>query len=95
MGRRRRLLVPEARAAVDALKGAVMRAETNKPQAQVKDVARQLGIPYQASDNGGLTTRQAGRIGGEIGGSMVQRLIAIAEQELLHRGTPPAGRDGQ
>lgn len=115
--RRRQLLVPEARAALDELRNIVIDQQTNSPsqagtrttqrnplfgssanQARqdplsttkmgvsentgVGDVASQLGIPYQHQDNGDMTTRQAGKIGGAIGGSMVQRLIQIAEQEL-------------
>ncbi|MBX6351845.1 MAG: alpha/beta-type small acid-soluble spore protein [Thermoflavifilum sp.] len=88
MGRRRRLLVPEARAAMDALRGSVMADETKQPNADVADVARQVGVPYNERDNGEMTTRQAGKIGGEIGGSMVRRLIAIAEQQMAERGGP-------
>jgi hypothetical protein len=61
-------LVPEARAAMDRLRG------------QVVDPA---SVPYaNTADKGNLTTRQAGEMGGEIGGSMVRKLIEIAEQEL-------------
>ncbi|OFW79419.1 MAG: hypothetical protein A2201_10505 [Alicyclobacillus sp. RIFOXYA1_FULL_53_8] len=69
--RRRTLLVPEARAALDQLRDAV-----------VVEQSRSLA-PYQPRDNGELTTRQAGKIGGAIGGSMISRLVAIAEQELI------------
>jgi hypothetical protein len=130
MGRnRRRLLVPQARAALEALKrdvvlektggaqstqGAPVGTSQSAPQmafrpigtaqtftssngsgssAPAADVARALGIPYDARDNGELTTRQAGRIGGEIGGSMVQRLIEMAEQELLRRQDQERGPD--
>lgn len=111
--RRRQLLVPEARAALDQLRDIVITQQTTNaaaqpqapgtpansnyqnttgaagssaigtPQTGVQSVANQLGIPYQQQNNGELTTRQAGKIGGAIGGSMIQRLISIAEQELV------------
>jgi len=55
----------------------------SKRSKAVAGVAASVGVPYdQNGDNGNLTTRQAGKIGGQIGGSMVKRLIAIAEEEL-------------
>ncbi len=91
MGKRRRnrLLVPEAREALDALMRNVVSDTLHQgafvgAQTQVVDkVANLLGIPYRENgDNGNLTTRQAGRIGGKIGGNMVQKLVKIAQQEL-------------
>lgn len=119
--RRRPLLVPEARAALDALRDKViteqsaaspvartpdlgMKSQPVQPYSQsstpgqnqsspgVAGVANQLGIPYQQQNNGDLTTRQAGKIGGAIGGSMIQRLISIAEQELAKEQTNPRPR---
>jgi len=46
-------------------------------------VAKQENIPLQNGDNGDLTTRQVGRIGGQMGGSMVRRLIEMAQQQLV------------
>lgn len=125
--RRRRLLVPEAREAMDGLMRYVMTTqvseyanegqslkrsesqgaeramgglyinrdgqlvrrefkENSREQSEsenVASVAASMGIRYTPNgDNGDLTTRQAGKIGGQIGGSMVKRLIQIAEQEL-------------
>ena len=42
------------------------------------EVANQAGVPLQQGYNGNLTTRQAGKIGGQ----MVKRMIAVAEQSL-------------
>jgi small acid-soluble spore protein D (minor alpha/beta-type SASP) len=92
MGRRRKLLVPDSREAMETLKAQVI-ADKSTPQTprsaasvsnqgSVASVASRLGIPYQPSDNGNMTTRQAGKIGGQIGGTMVQRLIQLAEQNL-------------
>ena len=46
------------------------------------EVASELGIPLRRGDNGDLTTREAGRIGGIIGGRMVKVLIRQAEEAL-------------
>lgn len=67
--RNRRLLVPEARAALDFMKNRVVHE-------------KQVQTP-QHRDGGDLTTREAGAIGGEIGGSMVQKLIEVAERALV------------
>lgn len=70
---RRSLLVPESRAAMDALKQDVLRDKTlQSPQ------------NLNGKDGGDLTSRQAGKMGGPIGGSMVKRLVAIAEEQLAH-----------
>ncbi len=42
------------------------------------EVASQAGVPLQQGYNGNLTARQAGKIGGQ----MVKRMIAVAEQSL-------------
>jgi small acid-soluble spore protein D (minor alpha/beta-type SASP) len=96
--RRNRLLVPEAREALDAIMQSTANHKaangTNRNQQTevVGKVAQSLGIPYsQNGDNGNLTTRQAGRIGGQIGGSMVQKLVAIAEEALAREQS----RNGQ
>ncbi len=89
--KRNRLLVPEAREALDALMKTAAPKHTKVPHigpanehTQVVDkVAHSLGIPYKPDgDNGNLTTREAGRIGGQIGGSIVQKLVQIAEETL-------------
>lgn len=42
------------------------------------EIARELGVDLKPGYNGGITARDAGRVGGE----MVRRLIAIAEKQL-------------
>ncbi|MCL6636990.1 MAG: alpha/beta-type small acid-soluble spore protein [Alicyclobacillus sp.] len=109
---KRRLLVPEAEAALAKLRQEVLAeraAQTaqGRPQAatratgQIQSItpaaqanqtlarwAQSQGVPYRpGGDNGNLTARQAGRIGGPIGGRMVQKLIEIAREELQHK--PP------
>lgn len=49
------------------------------------EIAQELGVPLQPGYNGDLTARDAGRIGGKIGGSMVRRMIALAEQALANK----------
>ncbi len=56
-------LVPGARQALDRFKF---------------EVAQELNIPLNQGDNGNLTSRDAGR----IGGNMVRRLIQSAEHSL-------------
>ena len=69
MGRRRKLLVPEARMALQTLKAEVVR---EKKATLRSDVA----------DQGALTTSEAGTMGGEVGGQMIQRLVALAKEDL-------------
>lgn len=49
------------------------------------EIADELGIPLKSGDNGEITARQAGQIGGRIGGNMVKVMIRHAE-EALSRG---------
>lgn len=46
------------------------------------EVAEGLGIPLRHGDNGDLKTRDAGAIGGHIGGPMVRIMIRYAESSL-------------
>jgi small acid-soluble spore protein D (minor alpha/beta-type SASP) len=46
------------------------------------EVADELGIPLRRGYNGDLTSREAGRIGGVIGGRMVKVLIRHAQEAL-------------
>ncbi|SFU93917.1 small, acid-soluble spore protein, alpha/beta type [Alicyclobacillus macrosporangiidus] len=96
---RRRLLVPEAREAMNRLKqqvieqkrqeGALVAGTTTQAwpaRPDGKPIRRPThgGVPRRAgeADPGVATARQAGRLGGEIGGTMVQRLVRIAREEL-------------
>ena len=55
--------VPEARAALDNMKF---------------EIARELGINFKQGDNGDLTSRE----NGYVGGYMVRRLIEQAEKQM-------------
>lgn len=49
------------------------------------EVARELGVNLKQGDNGDLTSRQNGSVGGE----MVKRMIAQAEQNLSSGASMP------
>lgn len=63
MSRSNKKVVPEAQNALDKMKF---------------EIASELNIPLKNSDNGDLTARQAGQIGGNI----TRRLIKMAEEQL-------------
>lgn len=82
---RNRLLHPEARNEMNTFKMQVMQREGyNSTSADnVKyEVAKQIGVPLSRGDNGHLSTEQAGKVGGKIGGAMVRDLIKMAQQQL-------------
>jgi small acid-soluble spore protein D (minor alpha/beta-type SASP) len=81
---RNRLLIPEARRAMDQFQSDVMQREGYSTDAHnVKyEVAKQLGVPLEPGNNGQLTTEDAGKVGGKIGGAMVRDMIKLAQQQL-------------
>ena len=87
MGRKKRILVPEARKQLDQLKADVMKAkgytvDVNQPDSVKYEVAKELGIPLSENHNGKLTSKQAGKIGGPIGGSMVKEMVRLAQEQM-------------
>ena len=52
------------------------------------EVAGDIGMPPRSSYGGHMTTREAGRLGGPIGGEMVRRMITAAEKDMADK-TPP------
>lgn len=87
--RSRRPIVPEAAGALEQLKLEVMRDagyQANQPQNVKFEVARTLGIPLEQGYNGNLSTENAGKIGGQIGGRMVREMIRIAQERLQQPG---------
>jgi len=55
-----------------------------KPSA-AKLVADRLGVTYtDGGENGGITAKEAGEIGGHLGGPMVAKLVALAKRDLAH-----------
>ncbi|WP_062350223.1 alpha/beta-type small acid-soluble spore protein [Bacillus kwashiorkori] len=85
MGKRNRnkILVPESRQKLDQLKASV--AGTKTPEQAKFEVAKELGIPLKSGYNGGLTSAQAGKVGGRLGGNMVKKLIQMAQQNLSEK----------
>ncbi|WP_226580328.1 alpha/beta-type small acid-soluble spore protein [Halobacillus litoralis] len=80
MAKRNKLLVPEARAGLDQLKADLL--NSSSPENTKYEVAKEQGIPLKKGSNGELTTREAGKIGGQIGGRMVKELIRRAQQQM-------------
>ncbi len=91
--RKRKLLVPEAREALERLKMEVMNAAT--PEQAKFESARQQNVPLNNGYNGQLTSEQAGKVGGPIGGQMVKKLIALAQLQMMNGNGPNGGPNGQ
>lgn len=87
MSNRRKALVPEARNALDNFKGKVMeekgyQVDQREPNNVKFEVAKEQGIPLKKGYNGHLTSEQAGKVGGPIGGNMVKEMIRMAQEQL-------------
>ena len=68
---RNRILVTEARKGLDELKAKV--AGTTNPEDAKFEAAEEVGVPLKKGYNGQLTSEQAGKVGGRLGGSMVKK----------------------
>lgn len=92
---RRRLLVPEARQALQSMKLDIVAHHLESTDQQRggssadHDSTHQFLVDHrdrvQEPDGGSMTTREAGTKGGAVGGEMVKRLIELAQQELAVR----------
>ncbi|MGP4077973.1 alpha/beta-type small acid-soluble spore protein [Halobacillus sp. K22] len=80
---RKKILVPGARKGLDELKQRLLKTQT--PENAKYEVAEEKGIPLNPYDNGNLSTRDAGRIGGAIGGQMVKELVRQAQKDLMEK----------
>lgn len=85
--RKRQPVVPEAREALDKLKAKVMKEAgynvSEKSPDDVKyEVAKDMGVQLDKGYNGTITSKDAGRVGGKIGGRMVKELIQQAKANL-------------
>jgi hypothetical protein len=91
MGRRKRNpLVPEAREALDQLKVKVMKnkgyqVQTENPDDVKFEVSKEVNVPLQHGYNGTLTSKEAGKVGGPIGGNMVKELVRMAQESMRKR----------
>ncbi|QRG69669.1 small, acid-soluble spore protein, alpha/beta type [Brevibacillus choshinensis] len=83
MSRRRRPLVADSRHGLDALKAKV--AQVADPNQAKYEVARELHVPLQNGYNGQLSSHDAGRIGGRLGGGMVKEMIRMGMQAMLEK----------
>lgn len=91
MARRRRLLVPESRDGLEKLKAQVISRKLGRPVSSdnVKfEVAKRVGVPLSRGYNGQLKTKNAGKVGGEIGGQMVKELVRRAQESLTNQQRP-------
>ena len=89
--RNRKYAVSGAAQGMQTFKADVMRREgytvdPNYPDGVKYEVAKEMGIPLQPGNNGGLTTEEAGHIGGRIGGSMVREMVRLAQEQLADKG---------
>ena len=88
--RKKNYVVPGVEQQMQTFKANVMKGEgyavdPNRPNDVKFEVAKELGIALQPSDNGHLTTESAGQIGGKIGGSMTREMIRIAQQQIADK----------
>lgn len=85
MGRKNRnkILVPEARQGLDELKAKV--AGTDDAEKAKFEVAKEVGVPLNKRYNGKLTSEQAGKVGGRLGGGMVKELVKMAQESMVKK----------
>ncbi len=83
MARRNKILVPEARTGLDALKARI--ANANSPEEAKFEAAEEVGVPLKKGYNGQLTSQQAGKVGGRLGGSMVRELVKMAQENMRNK----------
>lgn len=83
--KRKKYVYPVPERTIEEFKARVMRNEgyriqLSQPEQIKYEVAKTLGIPLKQGDNGHLTTEEAGKVGGQIGGTMVKEMIRIGMQ---------------
>ena len=83
MARRNKILVPEARNGLDQLKAKVV--HSGSPEDAKFEAAEEVGVPLKRGYNGKLTSEQAGKVGGRLGGSMVRELVKMAQENLTKK----------
>lgn len=84
MARRNKILVPEARAGLDQLKARL--GNQNNPDQVKYEVASEQGVTLKHGYNGDIKAKDAGKVGGKIGGSMVRELVKMAQENLGKNG---------
>lgn len=83
MAKKTKILVPEARKGLDELKAKI--ANTQNPEDAKFEAAEEVGVPLQKGYNGSLTSQQAGKVGGRLGGGMVRELVKMAQENLAKK----------
>ena len=71
-------------------KGRVMKeagydVDQNNPDHVKYEIAEEQGIPLKEGYNGQLTSEQAGKVGGPIGGNMVKEMIKMAKDQMANK----------
>lgn len=90
MARNNKILVTEAREGLNQLKARVMKAQgydvnSSQPDEVKYEIAKELGIPLNKGYNGKLTSEEAGKIGGPIGGNMVKEMVRMAQKQMTRK----------
>ncbi|HLR67467.1 alpha/beta-type small acid-soluble spore protein [Virgibacillus alimentarius] len=83
-----KILVPKARENLYHLKGQVMKAKgynVTDPHNAKYEIAKEEGIPLNKMYNGHLRSKEAGKIGGPIGGNMVKKMVKIAQEKITQK----------
>ncbi len=75
---------------LDQFKSRVMKAKgyhvnDTDPDAVKYEVAKEQGVPLKKGYNGRITSEQAGKVGGPIGGNMVKEMIKMAQQQMTEK----------
>ncbi|MCM3740949.1 alpha/beta-type small acid-soluble spore protein [Oceanobacillus luteolus] len=75
---------------LNQFKNNVMKAKgynvnSEKPDDVKYEVAKEQGIPLQEGYNGHLTSEQAGKVGGPIGGNMVKEMVRMAQEQMRQK----------
>ncbi len=83
MSRRHKPLVEGSQAGLDMLKARLQ--NVREPEQAKYEAAQELNIPLQHGYNGQLAAKDAGRIGGQLGGSMVKELIRSAQEQMARQ----------
>lgn len=79
---RNKILVPEARKGLDQLKSRVMKEKGYMGTDPKYEIAEEQDIPLKKGYNGQLTSEEAGKVGGPIGGNMVKEMIKMAQEQM-------------
>ncbi len=83
MAKRNKILVPEARQGLDLLKAKV--ANTNDPQRAKYEIAEEQHVELNQGYNGNIKAKDAGKVGGQLGGNMVKELIKMGQEQLQQK----------